>query len=168
MGMCRDKSRDLRCDKNGQLTNENGAQIYDNEGIQREAYDYYTKLYTSKNHSLIDTNLKQVLSIYNIQKLSKIESDALGGPLNYIEVYNVLKNMKNNKSPGTDGFTVEFFKFFWKDIGHFLVRSLNYGYEHSMLSVTQKHGVITLIPKGDKPRQFLKKLEAYYPFKCFV
>lgn len=42
------------------------------------------------------------------KKLSTIESVGLEGPLNYIEVYNVLKNMKNNKSPGTDGFTVEF------------------------------------------------------------
>ena len=28
----------------------------------------------------------------------------------------VLNNMKNDKSPGTDGFTVNFLKFFWKDI----------------------------------------------------
>jgi hypothetical protein len=25
--------------------------------------------------------------------------------------------MKNNTSPGSDRYTVEFFKFFWKDIG---------------------------------------------------
>ena len=32
--------------------------------------------------------------------------------------------MKNNKSPGNDGYTSEFFKFFWNDIGKFLIRSL--------------------------------------------
>ncbi|KAJ8033044.1 hypothetical protein HOLleu_23168 [Holothuria leucospilota] len=62
--------------------------------------------------------------------------------------------MKNNKSPGPDGFTVEFYKYFWNEIGQFLLRSLNFGYENS-LSVTQKQGVITLIPKGDKPRCYL-------------
>jgi hypothetical protein len=37
--------------------------------------------------------------------------------------------MKNGKSPGRDGFTVDFFKLFWKDIGAFVFRSLTYGYE---------------------------------------
>jgi hypothetical protein len=27
--------------------------------------------------------------------------------------------MKNGKSPGMDGFTTEFYKFFWKDINRF-------------------------------------------------
>lgn len=62
--------------------------------------------------------------------------------------------MKNNKSPGTDGLTVEFYKFFWKDICHLLRRSLSYGYIEKQLSVTQRHGVVLLIPKGDKPRNF--------------
>ena len=46
--------------------------------------------------------------------------------------------MKNNKSPGLDGFTVEFFKFFWVDIGALILRSINYGYINGSLSVTQK------------------------------
>ena len=33
--------------------------------------------------------------------------------------------MKNYKSPGSDGFTAEFFKFFWLQLGSFVVRSLN-------------------------------------------
>jgi hypothetical protein len=30
-----------------------------------------------------------------------------------------IKSMKNGKNPGSDGFTVDFYKFFWKDIGAF-------------------------------------------------
>ena len=65
--------------------------------------------------------------------------------------------MKNNKSPGLDGFTVEFFKFFWTDIGHFILQSLNYGYRNGSLSIMQKQGVITCIPKQNKSRINLKK-----------
>ena len=36
--------------------------------------------------------------------------------------------MKNNKSPGLDGFTVEFF-FFLVDIEKFSLQSINYGYK---------------------------------------
>ena len=64
--------------------------------------------------------------------------------------------MKSNRSPGSDGFTCEFFKTFWKQIGAFVVRSINYAYQEGHLSVTQKQGIITCLPKGDKPRHFLK------------
>ena len=64
--------------------------------------------------------------------------------------------MKNEKSPGSDGFTNEFFKFFWIDIGKFVFRSIINGYEKGELSITQRQGIITCIPKGDKPRQFMK------------
>jgi hypothetical protein len=36
--------------------------------------------------------------------------------------------MKNGKSPGSDGFTVDFYKFFWNDIGAFVFQSLYFGY----------------------------------------
>ena len=55
-----------------------------------------------------------------------------------------------------DGFTVEFFKFFWVDIGQFTLRSLNFGYRTGSLSITQKQGIITCIPKPNKPRINLK------------
>ena len=47
-------------------------------------------------------------------------------------------------------------RFFWKDIGHFLVRSINYGFRSGEMSITQKGGIITRIPKEDKPKQFLR------------
>jgi len=59
-----------------------------------------------------------------------------------------LKNMKNNKSPGTDGFTSEFFYAFWKQFGYFVVRSLYDRFEKSELSATPKEGLTVCIPKG--------------------
>ena len=64
--------------------------------------------------------------------------------------------MKNEKSPGLDGYTVEFFKFFWIYIGVFDLRSINYGYRTGLLSVTQKQGIITCLPKPNKCRYDLK------------
>ena len=43
-----------------------------------------------------------------------------------------------------------------KDIGSFLIRSLNHGFQKGELSLTQKQGVINIIPKKDKHREFLK------------
>ena len=64
--------------------------------------------------------------------------------------------MKNGKSPGNDGFTTEFFKFFWPDLGMFILKSINYRYRTGSLSVTQKQGIITCIPKPYKSRYYLK------------
>ena len=63
------------------------------------------------------------------------------------EAGKALNNMKNDKSPGIDGFSVNFFKFVWKDLGVYLVRSINYGLQAGKLSTTQTQGLITCIPK---------------------
>ncbi|KAJ8025610.1 hypothetical protein HOLleu_33211 [Holothuria leucospilota] len=55
--------------------------------------------------------------------------------------------MKNNKSPGPNGFTVEFYKVFWDSLSPFVLRSFNYGLCQGSLSVTQRQSLITLIPK---------------------
>ncbi len=57
---------------------------------------------------------------------------------------------------GSDVFSYEFYEVFFKDLSWFLLRSLNSAYEHGNLSITQKYEIITLVSKGDKPRQFLK------------
>lgn len=64
--------------------------------------------------------------------------------------------MKNDKSPGSDGFTAEFFEFFWKDISHFWLMSANEGFEKGLLSTTQKLGIISILPKEDKCRELFK------------
>ena len=72
------------------------------------------------------------------------------------ELTNHLKKTKNNVSPGSSGFTNEFFKFFWKDLKIFVTKAINNGFENGMLSITQRLGIITLIPKGDKNKAYLK------------
>ena len=64
--------------------------------------------------------------------------------------------MSNQKSPGIDGFTVEFYKFFWSDIKLYLLNSLNQAYEKGELSVSQKQGMITCLPKDGKPKEYIK------------
>ena len=72
------------------------------------------------------------------------------------ECVNALKHFKNNKSPGCDGFSAEFYKFFWTDIESLVIDSFNFAYEKGLLSVDQRRGVISLIPKKDKNLLHLK------------
>ena len=63
--------------------------------------------------------------------------------------------MKNNCSPGTDGFPCGFFKVFWKQPEPFILRAINYTFEIGELSRAQQQGTITLIPKDNTSRQLL-------------
>ena len=63
--------------------------------------------------------------------------------------------MKNDKSPGLSGFSTECFKVFKRQIGSFIRRSIN-GYEKGELSIKERQCLITCIPKGNKPKLFLK------------
>jgi len=48
-----------------------------------------------------------------------------------------------------DGFTVECYNFLFELLGHNLVESFNEAYETNELSISQRRGIITLIPKED-------------------
>ena len=51
------------------------------------------------------------------------------------------------KSAGEDGFSVEFYQFFFELLGQEFLDSINASYDENELSVSQRREVITLIPK---------------------
>jgi hypothetical protein len=134
------------------LQNSNDADIRSHEQIMDEIFNFYSKLYDCNDNNLNLEEFDHHLSNSDFPPLAQEQLDKLKGILTRQEVLTVLKKMPNNKSPGSDGFTVEFWKFFFCDLGDFLVRSLNYAYESDELSVTQRLGLITLLPKGNKPK----------------
>ena len=74
------------------------------------------------------------------------------------ECHLALKDMDNGKSPGSDGLSSEFYKVFWDDINLDVVASINYSFEKRQMSICQKRGIITLVPKKDKPTNLLGNL----------
>jgi hypothetical protein len=67
---------------------------------------------------------KRVIGRYNdIPKLNENQKQSLEGEISLPELTSALKRMKNNKSPGSDGFTADFFKFFWIQHFHLLPTS---------------------------------------------
>ena len=138
------------------IMKNDGTLITKQEEILNETAFFYESLYTCTSHGLEDNMFLNFVKDINIPTLSNTESKSLEGKIRLEEASTVLKNMKNNKSPGSSGFSAEFYKCFWNRIGVFVCRALNHAFISGNLSVTQTQGIITCIPKGDKPKQFLK------------
>ena len=134
------------------LEKPDGHVIHDQADILKEAEQFYISLYEKRN--VQDINISRLIN--DAPKLDEIDKGLLKNELTITEIATALKKMDNNKSPGPDGFTVEFFKFFFSDIGDYYTRSIQEGLTNGNLSITQYQGVITCIPKGDKPKQLLK------------
>ena len=109
------------------LEKQDGEIISDQFQILNEAKLFYEDLYSCKDSQLTDINLHDLLLNTETEKVSARESNLIKGPLTYKEAGLTLKAMQNNRSPGSDGFSAEFFKMFWKNLGHFIVRSINHG-----------------------------------------
>ena len=119
-----------------------------------ELKKFYMNLYKSKRGT--NKSKKNPFLNVDLKTLSEEEKELCEGLVKVDEVKKVLKAMANNKSPGSDGYPAEFYKFFWSDIGVYVLNSLNEAFQVGELSQTQKQGIISLIPKGDKPREYIK------------
>ena len=139
------------------LINSSNNEITDSKEICKEVKNFYQSLYSSRENQLIDVDLDQLLN-RDTPKIPDADKERMEmqNVVTMEEAGKVLNNMKNDKSPGSDGFSVNFFKFFWKDLGVYLVRSINYGLKAGKLSTTQTQGLITCIPKGQKSKKYLK------------
>ena len=76
----------------------------------------------------------------NIPKLNESDRLICDKLLSLEECTKALKLLPNNKSPGSDGFTTNFYKFFWIDLKVLLFDSFQYSFQNNTLSEEQKRG----------------------------
>ena len=91
-----------------------------------------------------------------LTELNEDEKNGCEGLLSHNSCFKIICQMKNNKSPGSDGLTVEFYKTFCSSVGDLVVASFNESYKSGELSTSQKQSIIVLLAKKDTDRQFLK------------
>ena len=74
--------------------------------------------------------------------------------------------MAPEKTPGTDGLPCEFYKVFWNDFAEILVNALNHSFETGMLSISQRRGIVKLIPKKDADLKLIKNWRPITLLNC--
>ena len=134
------------------LTLRDGTTTTDHNKIVNEFKTFYQRLYEYRQ--VEDNPISNLVS--DIPTLDEQIAENLEGELTLDEIGVTLKEMKHNKSPGSDGFPAEFFKCFWRQLGGYVLRALNEGFKKGSLSCTQREGVIICLPKPDKDRELVR------------
>ena len=132
-----------------------------------EATRFYQELYTSKTKASQGEAYDNTFFFEdNDCYLNDIEREQCEGLLTAAECLESLKTMESNKTPGTDGIPADFYKVFWNDIKPFFLASINASFEKGLLSISQRRGLITLIPKKDKPKCSIKNWRPISLLNC--
>ena len=90
-------------------------------------------------------------------KLSEIDRQSCDGEISKEGCELALRGMMNNKAPSVYGFSKEFFLNFWLELGDIVVNYINQAREQGVFIVTQRRGVLTLIPKKGDPKLIQNK-----------
>ena len=102
------------------IRNEKGEITTDTAGTRRIIRDYYKQLYANKmdNHEEMDKFLER----YHFSRLNQEELENINRPITSNETETVIKNLPTNRSPGTDGFTGEFYQTFREELTPILLK----------------------------------------------
>ena len=130
--------------------------ITDSKDILNNIYEFYSKLYSVPNTDFDNEACETYLNNISIPLLHEDDKQLLEAPLTKNEIFNVVKSMKKNKTPGLDGLPIEFYIVFWSDICDMLVNSFNFSLQNGLMSASQRNGIITLLPKKDKDPLLVK------------
>lgn len=135
----------------GVIETDNGRILRNQESIDAEITSFYKQLY-----SKVDNSDTETLNTLNGTQLTNEQAQSIEGILTLEELTASLNTMKNDKSPGPDGFTVEFYKAFWSLLSQFLLRAVNTAFTTGTFLKPRTEGSIILLPKGNKPRKFIR------------
>eukprot|EP00253_Pinus_taeda_P008343 PITA_08343 len=129
------------------IKNEQGDKIETHEGIEEEFLNYFKKAHQEPNIDKMPAINKLLKKIPRI--ITEEHNSLLIKPISLQEVKEAVKNLKEGKVPGPDGFTSNFLHKFWDlikdEIWHVVEESRALRWLYPGLNAT----FIALIPKGE-------------------
>ena len=129
------------------LMKDNLDTVTEQNDLINETHKFYSNLYSSEP---IDQHKQDAFLQINSPTLSPVERNICKGHVTEQELNKALFSMENNKSPGLDDLSTNFYKHFWNILGPELTNILNFAYENGSLALSQRQGIISLIfKKGD-------------------
>ena len=72
------------------------------------------------------------------------------------DLYDSMKSIENDNSPGNDGLTKEFYVTFWEDIKATFISSLEQAKDRKELSISQRQAITKLTEKKNRDKRYIK------------
>ena len=122
-----------------------------------EMENFYKSLYSSQtSDDTFNASAPSFLNCNNIKRLDGDHQKACEGLITEEECLSAFKQLSKNKTPGSDRLTAEFYLCFWEYVATPLKDCLNDVYHRGEMSISQRRGVISLLPKKNKDTLLLK------------
>ena len=134
------------------LRTENGV-VTDAKGILEEERSFYNRLYSS---NITGARSFAPVDELNLPVLDLRDKSCLGEKIWEKECFESILTFSNDKSPGSDGLPIEFYKAFWPEIKELLCSVYNSSFSEKSLPNSMRRSVITLLPKKGKDLLSLK------------
>ena len=133
------------------------SSVFDSEGQEVfslpdmiQAHErFYSSLFSEEP---IDPVAQSHLFEHVTRRLSEAERESCEGLLSLNEASEALRLSNRNKTPGSDGLTVEFYSAFWSLLGPLLVDMFNESLAHREVCDSMKSSVTRLVHKKDDRR----------------
>ena len=100
---------------------DSGIEITKPHDILNELNAFYENLYSAGN---LEEDTDNDFFNKNVPTITPIHALLCDKEIDIDECFKALMKMKGDKSPGTDGLTVEFYKYFWKSIKKLVFNSI--------------------------------------------
>ena len=90
------------------IVKDDGTEVSNQKQILDEVKSFYASPYSKSKYIESDNSNDDFLNDLHIPTLNDQQLDAIEGEISIQEAALVLKNTKNNRSPGTSGFSADF------------------------------------------------------------
>ena len=117
-----------------------------------ELRKFYADLYTEK----LDECSFDDCTFAVEPKLSMSDIKNCEAPITLTECTMALGELPLNKSPGSDGLSANFYRVFWDYLKDRFIKCVNEVQKQGELSIEQRRGIITLLPKEGKDLRYVK------------
>ncbi|XP_054376343.2 LINE-1 retrotransposable element ORF2 protein [Pongo abelii] len=126
------------------IKNDKGDITTDPTEIQTTIREYYKHLYANKLENL---EMDKFLDTYTLPRLNQEDIESLNRPITGSEIEAIINRLPTKKSPGSDGFTAEFYQRYKEELVPFLVKLFQSIEKEGILPNSFYEASIILIPK---------------------
>ena len=125
------------------------------DDINNEIFSYFKSLF-KRTVQIDKVNHNTLLESITFPSATNDQKVVWDKNLTDKELFDALKRATNNKSPGNDVLTKEFYETFWDESKDSFINSIKLAYQKKSLSTSQSQAVIKLIEKKDHDKTMLK------------